>query len=148
MKPTFPVEVGPKPSPKTLPTILEVLAFHPLLYLVPLWVPPARILFPFTQGRVHIISSCLNLLPNGIHMRWNAQPESGVDKCIWNSNKRGDAIKTNGKEHPSDYTKVGGRAKEMVSIFTIKGPTQLSAQCGLLKPSIAQGKCGVEEMYL
>src|SRR5882762_2198127 len=36
---------------------------HPLLYLVPLWVPPARILFPFTQGRIHIISSCLNLLP-------------------------------------------------------------------------------------
>src|SRR5882762_10962444 len=69
---------------------------HPFLYLAPLWMPPARILFPFTQGRIHIISSCLNLLPNGIHMRWNAQPESGVDKCVWNSDKRGDVIETNG----------------------------------------------------
>jgi len=57
-------------------------------------------------------------------------------------------IETNGKECPSDYTKVGSQAKEMVSIFMIKGPTQLSVQCGLLKPSIVQGECGVEEMYL
>jgi len=81
-------------------------------------------------------------------MHWNAQPESWVDKCVLNSDKRGDTIETNGKECPSDYTKVGSRAKEMVSIFTIKGPTQLSVQCGLLKPSIAQGECSVEETYL
>src|SRR5882762_7722788 len=120
---------------------------HPLLYLAPLWMPPARILFPFTQGRIHIMSSCLNLLPNGIHMRWNVQPESGVDECVWNGNKRGNVIETNGKECPSDYTKVGSRAKEMVSIFTIQGPTQLSVQRGLLKPSIAQSECCVKKMY-
>ena len=94
------------------------------------------------------MSSCLNLLPNGIHMRWNVQPESGVDECVWNGNKRGNVIETNGKECPSDYTKVGSRAKEMVSIFTIQGPTQLSVQRGLLKPSIAQSECCVEETYL
>jgi hypothetical protein len=121
---------------------------HPLLYLAPLWMPPARILFPFTQGRIHIMFSCLDLLPNGIHTCWNVQPESRVDKCIWNGDKRGDVIETNGKECPSDYTKVGSRAKEMVSIFTIQGPTQLSVQRGLLKPSIMQSECCVEETYL
>src|SRR5882762_7788033 len=71
---------------------------HPLLYLIPLWVPLARILFPFTQGRIHIMSSCLDLLPNHIHTRRNVQFESRIDECVRNSNKGDDMIETNGNE--------------------------------------------------
>ena len=52
------------------------------------------------------MSPCLNLLPNGIHTCWNVQLESGLDKWVQNGDKRDDMIKTNGKECPSDYTKV------------------------------------------
>src|SRR5882762_10057734 len=71
---------------------------HPLLYLAPLWMPPARILFPFVQGRIHIMSSCLDLLPNGIHTCRNVQFESRIDECIRNSDKGDDTIETNGNE--------------------------------------------------
>src|SRR5882762_11219736 len=95
----FPVEVGPKPSPKTLPTWkFRPFTPHPLLYLIPLWVPPARILFPFAQGRIHIMSSCLDLLPNRIHTRRNVEFESRIDECVRNSNKGDDMIETNGNE--------------------------------------------------
>jgi len=127
----FPVwGVGPSPLQKLCPQIPGSSGLSPLIHcsIYTLWMPPARILFPFcARGYTHNVLLSWPAAPRYPHtpecLIWKRIDEDASEIATRRRHDR----RTNGNEiKTSDYAKVWGRSKEVVSVFTYYGSTQLS----------------------
>ena len=119
----------------------------PLLNLIPLWMPPDRVLLPFAKRRIYKRLVQCDHLVDWVKMNLEVEFGSIVNKSIWNSNESDYTSEVKRMRFAHHDAEVWDRAKEMIAAFMMEGSAQLSEQHWLLKSTVLFGECHVVKVY-